>query len=353
MRNFHLQVLTKGSAQLCLKVGRFMREQLRIPAGSRIILAMSGGADSTALATILVILANSGFPIKLFALTLDHGLRPESADDARFVSDFCAGMHIPCTCQRANVSQLAKQWHMGLEEAGRKVRYNLLEAEREKRKADFIATAHHKNDLSEDIILRLIRGTGWPALGGMMARDDARHLIRPLLEIEKEKLTGLLTECAIKWRTDASNNSNRFRRNRIRETILPALKYENPSIDDNMFALWRLAQNDKVYWQEIIDDALKKYPWIKNVSSCHASISLPRELLACLPSSARLRLYLKVTRFLASMLKENKNIQGRSKTFFDLEHAYINNMGNKIFQLPGNVEIRLKKGRMIFIANKI
>lgn len=199
-----LHGLTPASARLCLDVERFWLRDLRMPRGLRLLLALSGGADSTALAVILRILSPR-LELDLYALTVNHGLRPEAEEDARWTLRLCEHLKIACEVREANVAALAAQEHLSREEAGRKLRYALLEKARHKQHADFVVTGHHNGDLAEDILLRLARGTGWPALGGMTARDDLRYLLRPLLFAQPEDLKTLLRECRIFWREDASN----------------------------------------------------------------------------------------------------------------------------------------------------
>lgn len=312
------------------------------------MLALSGGVDSSALAHILAILSNSGYPVKLHAFTLNHCLRKEAGDDLKFVLDLCAQLAIPFGYAEVDVARISSLMQMGLEETGRKIRYELLEDERKKRNADFIATGHHKNDLSEDILLRLIRGAGWPALGGMAARDDRRHIIRPLMSLKKTQLIEFMQECGLVWRTDASNESGHFRRNRIRKIILPELRKENPALDDTLHSVWEMAQKDNEYWQKILDKALQDQPWREIHSSTCASIVLPEKLLASLPSAARLRLYLACVREIARIAPWSHGLQARSATLFDLDQAYTDKKGNIKFQLPGRASIVLKRGNIEF-----
>ena len=127
-----LRSLSPASARMCLAVERFCLRQLTLPRGMRLLLALSGGADSTALACILRILSPR-LELELSALTLDHGLRPEAAADAHWTQVFCARLGIPCACRRVDVAGLAARKGWGLEEAGRHARYALLEEQRQAR----------------------------------------------------------------------------------------------------------------------------------------------------------------------------------------------------------------------------
>lgn len=345
-----LRSLSPASARMCLAVERFCLHRLALPHGMRLVLALSGGADSTALACILRVLSPR-LGLELFALTVDHGLRPEADADARCAQEFCARLGIPCVRRSADVLGLAAANGWGLEEAGRHARYALLEEERRAQKADFVALGHHAGDLSEDVLLRLARGTGWPALGGMAARDDARRLLRPLLFTKPQDLRDLLTECGVSWREDASNASLNFMRNRLRHTVLPLLRRENPALDRGMAALWQLAQCDADYWETLLAEALAAHPWHEESQDGLSALLLPRELLAGLHPAARLRLYLKAVRLLVRQNtgQTGERSQARAHTLLKLDAALREGRGNTRFQLPGGIEARLKSGAVRFV----
>lgn len=353
-----LRSLSPASARMCLAVERFCLRQLTLPRGMRLLLALSGGADSTALACILRILSPR-LELELSALTLDHGLRPEAAADAHWTQAFCARLGIPCACRRVDVAGLAARKGWGLEEAGRHARYALLEEQRQARKAHFVVLGHHAGDLSEDVLLRLTRGAGWPALGGMPARDDARRLLRPLLFTQAQALRALLHECAVSWREDASNASPAFMRNRLRHTVLPLLRKENPALDRSMSVLWRLARWDADYWETLLAQALAAHPWHEENQDGLAALLLPRELLAGLHPAARLRLYLKAVHVLlrqnTCQIHERRRggSQARARTLLELDAALREGRGNTRFQLPGGIEARLKRGAVCFMLTAV
>lgn len=346
-----LHSLPPASARLCLAVERFCLRRLDLPRGARLVLALSGGADSTALACILHILSPR-LKLDLFALTVNHGLRPEADADARCARDLCALLGIPCVQRRADVRGLASGNGWSLEEAGRHARYTFLEEERRERQADFVVLGHHNEDLSEDVLLRLTRGTGWPALGGMAARDDTRRLLRPLLFTRPQALRELLRQCGITWREDASNDSPAFTRNRLRHNVLPLLRAENPSLDRSMGTLWQLAQWDADYWEKKLSEALAAHPWQEEEHDGHPCLILPRALLAALHPAARLRLYLKVVRLLIGRTNEGPGGQARSRTLLDLDAALREGRGNTRFQLPGGIEVGVKGGAMRFFRTR-
>ena len=357
-----LQNLSPAAARLCLEVERFCLLRLGLARGSRLLLALSGGADSTALALVLHLLAPR-LGLTLHALSVDHGLRAESAQDAEFVVRFCNYVGIACVVRQADVRGLAASNKIGIEDAARKLRYTLLEQERAALGADFIALGHHAADVSEDVLLRLTRGTGWPALGGMAARDDERRLLRPLLATDAQALRGLLGECGINWCEDASNQSRQYKRNRLRLDVLPLLRQENPSLDRTVHDLWQMARLDEDYWNTTLDAALAVHPWIvgglTQAEACEdgPKLTLPAKLLAALHPAARLRLYVRAVRFLcrAAAGKDGEKEgsgqlhgQARARTLLALDEALASGRGNTRFQLPGGLEAYLKGGSIVF-----
>ncbi|GFH62584.1 MAG: tRNA(Ile)-lysidine synthetase [Candidatus Desulfovibrio kirbyi] len=331
-----LQSLSSAGAGLCLSVERFLLQDLRIQRGARFVMGVSGGADSTSLAVVMRILMQRN-AFELSALTVNHRLRRDSAQDAESVLAFCKRLNIDCALRETDAADFAAQNRLGLEEAGRTMRYAFFEQERCAQKADFIALGHHTGDLTEDVLLRLIRGTGWPALGGMPAYDGARRLVRPLLFSKPAALKALLRECGVAWREDASNASLRFRRNRLRHTVLPLLRKENPALDRTVAGLWRLAQRDRDFWDTHLANALAVHPWQETSNG----LILPKELLRVLHPAARLRLYHKCVRRLGTG-------QARAETLLALDAAWVENRGNTRFQLPGALEAKLAGGAVCF-----
>lgn len=358
-----LQNLSPTAARLCLEVERFCLNRLGLERGSRVLLALSGGADSTALALVLHLLAPR-MGLTLHALSVDHGLRAESAQDTDFVGQLCDSLNIPYTLRQANVRGLAASDRIGIEDAARKLRYALLEQERAAVGADFIALGHHAADVSEDVLLRLTRGTGWPALGGMAARDDERRLLRPLLATDAHALKDLLRECGITWCEDASNQSRQYKRNRLRLDVLPLLRQENPSLDRTVHDLWQMARLDEDYWNTTLDAALAANPWIVGgleqpaASASGPSLTLPAKLLEALHPAARLRLYVRAVRCLCRAATGTAGEdadstaqihgQARARTLLALDEALASGRGNTRFQLPGGLEAYLKGGSIVF-----
>ncbi len=223
--------------------------------GATLIVAYSTGVDSTALLCIFHILAPR-LNLRLVGANLDHMLRPESGREQKIAEQTCRKLGIDFWGASKEIASIARKTGQGLEEAARRERYRFLETVRSEYGAAFILTAHQADDLAEDVLMRLIRGTGWPALAGMQGYDGDRHLLRPLLGTPKRTLQGFLDHLGIGWEEDASNTDTSFLRNRVRWNILPLFLEENPGFLGTVNQLWKCGQADRIFWDHRITDHL-------------------------------------------------------------------------------------------------
>lgn len=334
-----LQELPRPCARLCLRVRRFIHSLLpEASLSGPVLVAFSGGADSTALAIILHCL---GMSPQL--AHLDHGLRAESRAEALHAASFAQRLNAPFLTERIAVADLARQENLGLEAAGRLARYRFLERARRETGADWIATGHQLDDLCEDQLMRLIRGTGWPGLGGMPALDGKRRLLRPLLATRRSEIETFLAALGLDRIEDPSNSDARFTRNRIRHELLPIIRRENPAHADAGLDLWRLARLDESYWNGIIEPALAAIrPELLPAEACERprdalpALHLPRHAFAHLPAAARLRVYMALIRNGAELRGKG---QARAETLFRLDECCMNGQGVKHFQFPGQLSL--------------
>lgn len=189
-----------------------------------VVIGVSGGPDSMALLHIMHPLqSEKGFT--LVAVYVDHGLRPVEADkEHQLVRVQCKAMGIKFESVSLDVRKHAEKTKKSLEHAARDLRYKALRKSKEKNGATLIAVAHTADDQAEEILLRLLRGSGRKGLAGMAER--AADIIRPVLSVEKETLLEYLQEKNIPYCLDSSNEDMRFLRNRIRHKLIPFLEKE-------------------------------------------------------------------------------------------------------------------------------
>ena len=195
----------------------------------RVLIAVSGGADSVALLHLL-----RGHA-QIAVAHLDHGLRSSSSGDAAFVNDLARSLELPYATERVDVQRVATQRGWSVEDAARRVRYGFLTRSAKELGCQAILTAHTLNDNSETVLLQLLRGTARAT--GIPARRSS--VLRPLLGTTKAELVAYLLERNLTWREDDSNTDQRFTRNWLRHSVLPLLETRFPGA---VLALHRHAQ---------------------------------------------------------------------------------------------------------------
>jgi tRNA(Ile)-lysidine synthase len=329
-----LQDLPRHLARRCLGVPRFCREVLGVELeGARLAVAYSTGLDSTALLTIAHLLA-SPLRLTLVAAHAHHGLRPESDAEAEHAARECARLSIPLETARLNVPSAMRDGGPGLEESARTLRYAFLEDVRRKHGCDWIVTAHHADDLTEDIVMRLLRGTGWPGLGGMTGADTERRLLRPLLDWEKDELRELLESVGTAWCDDLSNALTDRTRNRVRSEIVPLLRRENPALSAATGLLWRQARVDETYWEA----AMPAVPEDNDGRFLDAGT-------LDVHSALRMRLFKRV-------LDSMGPGQATAGHLFLLDKAWTDRKTGSCIQFPGDKAARVESGGVRFFLRK-
>lgn len=248
--------------------------------GERIVVAVSGGADSVALLLGLCeVRAELG--LELVVAHLNHALRGDESDaDAEWVRQLANDLSLPCEIAALSESV----WNAaseGMEETARKQRYQFFDQVATKYDATAIAVAHTADDQAETVLHNLVRGTGISGVRGMqrVRLTAAGHrLIRPMLAIRRSMLEEYLTERNQSFRTDSTNIDLKMTRNRIRHRVLPMLREQlNPHVD---MALCRLAEQaadiDEVL--EIAAESLFSHcVQHTQLDTCHLDVSLLRD----------------------------------------------------------------------------
>lgn len=338
-----LSELDVKSAHLCLAVEKILREDIGALEKRHFLVCLSGGSDSTCLAVVLNILAARNH-FQVTAIHFDHQYRLESREDANFVSGLCEALNMELIVVRFDMEKFSNSRKCGLEEAGHIARHNFCANFALKNKTDGIILAHHADDLSEDMLLRLIRGTGWPGLGGMRRRNG--FFLRPFLFFPKRDLTDFLIREQIPWREDASNDSLKFRRNRLRHFIAPLLKKENPGFTRCVANLNRLADCDREYWDNLLSDFFTNI--IIEDGGNYLRLHLDKNKIREKPQAMRLRIYMRAIETL--LAPENIAGQARAESLFALDKTLAAGISGKIFQLPGGMAIEITKSFLIFQA---
>lgn len=210
-----------------------------IDPNDKIVMAFSGGPDSTALLYALSKLRRR-YNLEIFAGHLDHGLQTGSARMAARAKKISRQLDIPFHFKKVNVSALAKRSGRSIEEEGRIARYRFLSDMARRTGSSKIATAHTLDDQAETVLLRLIRGSGLKGLGAIpFKRPEGKfQVIRPLLLCSKKEIVAALKEAGISFVQDPTNRRENFTRNRVRRRLLPLLeKSFNPQIKEALCGL--------------------------------------------------------------------------------------------------------------------
>ncbi len=213
--------------------------------GARVLVALSGGADSVALLHLLRF-ASAENGRAVFAAHFDHAMRPESGRDAAWVAGLCRAWGVPLIGGRAERG-------LRTEEEARDARYAFLRQARGEVRADWIATAHHADDQAETVLFRLLRGTGSAGLAGIPPVDAGRGLARPLLPFTRRQIRRYAARHRLRWREDASNASLDPARNRIRHQILPLIERSvAPGARAALARLADVARDDEAAWGALL-----------------------------------------------------------------------------------------------------
>ena len=216
-----------------------------IPEGTRVVVGVSGGADSVAL---LHILHRLGYP--LVAAHLNHRIRGAEADgDEQFVKGLCTKLGVECVTQKTDVPALAKEKGLSLEMAAREARHEFFRSlpPATCHLPPVIALAHHADDQLETFFLRAARGAGVTGLGGMRASQKlaAMQLLRPMLGIRRAEIIQWLEKEKIDWREDASNTDETIPRNIVRRQILPVLGKLNDCAAENILRTMEILRDEE------------------------------------------------------------------------------------------------------------
>lgn len=214
-----------------------------------ILVAVSGGADSTALFDALTRLCEQKqLNATVLVAHLNHQLRGEESDaDERFVQDLAARAGVPVFTERVNISEHAAATKQNVEATARRLRYDFLLRTAEHNGAGHVLTAHTQDDQAETILMRLLRGAGAEGLRGMQeSRPLGNHvkLIRPLLSVTRAEVIDHCEQRSLRFRDDSSNLDTNFTRNRIRHELLPLLRDFNPGIDQTLSRTAELLAGD-------------------------------------------------------------------------------------------------------------
>jgi len=242
---------------LLRKVITLQRKTKLIPPNSAVLVAFSGGIDSSSLAVALQRLKEPLKIKRLALLHINHLLRgEESYRDENFARNFAQKYSFGLFVERVDVLSLAKKRGSNIEAVAREERYRLFEEVRKREGFDLVATAHHLGDLVETIILWLTRGTGLEGLLGFEPVEG--NIVRPFYLATRQEIEDFAKKQAIEWVEDSTNYNLSLARNRIRHRVVPELKAINPNLEESLLRMREILKEENELLEKLVQTALLK-----------------------------------------------------------------------------------------------
>ncbi len=236
------------------KVLNTIREHGLLEKGDKVICAVSGGADSMCLLTVMKALADE-LELKVYAANLNHSLRGAEGDgDSQYVETVCEIKGIPFFGKKLDIAAIAKARGKSVEETGRDERYRFFAEAAASLGGAKIATGHNMGDNAETVLFRLARGSGSRGLCGI--RYKRGNIIRPLLDASRSEIEEYLLENAVMWREDSTNAELVYTRNKIRHGIIPLLKEINPDAVEKIVGCAKSLSEDEEYLRGLAEGLL-------------------------------------------------------------------------------------------------
>lgn len=300
------------------------------------LLAVSGGADSLALAHACAALATQGWG-SYSVCHVEHGLRGEEAlRDMQAVQRACKAWGLPCFTEHVQAAAYAAQYHLSTEDAARRLRYAALRRVAAQQGAAAIVTAHHEGDQAETLLLRLLRGAGLQGLAGMRAQQG--DIIRPLLALPKSLLEEYCRAEGIAVCYDSTNADTAYTRNRVRLELVPYLERSfNPAVVPTLARTAALLAQDAECLEQLAGEV-----YAKLARSQADGITLPVTQLTALHSAVRLRLLRRAYFELGGEELSYERTQA-------IESLLLRRSGGKVIQLPQGINVVYKNKQLIFV----
>jgi tRNA(Ile)-lysidine synthase len=321
-----------------------IREYKLLPAGTRLVLGVSGGVDSL---TLMHLLAQARHlmifhMVALHIATLDHGLRgAQGADDAAYVAALAQSWELQVTVGAADVPALQSERSLSIEAAARIARYDFLAEVARQVGASHIATAHHADDQAETILHNLLRGTALKGLRGMDYRAPVPGhpdltLIRPLLGVTRAELEAYCRQHGLQPRKDASNEDISLTRNRLRLETLPYLRQLAPQLDRHLLQLGEIAALEDDFAASALHQAVASH-----ITHHEGRITIPRRVFAALHPALQRRFVL----WSAQELGEGRDVSYVHITAA-VALALVGQVGARA-QLKGGVQLRVDYAHIV------
>ena len=324
--------------------------RLKLPtSGETIVVAVSGGADSTALLLALEELKNYN---KLYTgicvAHLDHRLRKSSSKDAKWVADLSAKMGFKSVIGRAKVLDDVEETNENLEQAARKARYAFLERTAKRVSANYVLTGHTMDDQAETVLLRLMRGSASLGLGGMepvrpLAKNSSIKLVRPLLWARRTETEAYCRFRKIQFLSDEMNDDLSFARVQVRKQLLPLMQsFNNRIVEAISRTATQLREDSAVLGSN--SDALLQRAAVSNEESVETKVpALDVKVLAEAPPALRRRA---LRQWLSTARGSTRRLE--MVHLLAVEKLLDGNAGGRVAELPGGGRVKRRQNRLEF-----
>ena len=311
--------------------------------GEKVVLAVSGGPDSICMLDILNDIKNDetiDMNFEIVVAHVNHMIRKEAEEDEKYVKKYCEENQIEFYSKSIDVQKMANNNKIGLEEAGRKARYDFFDEILEKTKAQKIAIAHNKNDKVETVLMHILRGSGINGLKGIEPKRG--KYIRPLIECERNEIEEYCDEKNLQPRIDKTNFENEYTRNKVRNLLIPYIQKEfNPNLIQTIDRLSNLVAEEEDYMDKQVQKIYEEILISENEKEIQLDLktfNLQEKVI-----KSRVILYT-ITRLFG-------NSKGLEKIHIeDIIKLCSNNIGNKYLTPNKKIKILIKNHKIYFMS---
>ncbi len=324
------------------KVRETIRRERLLTGGEKVLVALSGGADSVALLNLLNTLRGE-FNISLAVAHLNHSIRGGEGDrDQSFVEEMGQRLGIETFTEKIDVPKYQTEHGLSVETAAREVRYKFLQRIAKKIGADRIATGHTADDQAETVLMRFLRGSG---AGGLSGIPPVRgNIIRPLIDTRRSRIIEFLTAAGIDYVEDSTNLDLSMTRNRLRHDLIPKLvKDYNPNIVDTLNSTAAISRGEDEYLDEVTSKEIR----LAGPTEGEGFAELDQKLFSALHIAIQRRI----------IRREIETVRGtlRGISYSNIEDVLsliASSFSPKRIDLPGDIIVHIRYGRIGIYARE-
>lgn len=324
--------------------------RLKLPSSDEtVIVAVSGGADSTALLLALDELRSAHkLTVNIGVAHLDHRIRASSTKDARWVTELAEKMGYECVVGHSKVAELARSRGENLEQTAREARYKFLQRTAKRKFANYVLTGHTMDDQAETVLLRLMRGSAGSGLGGMemlrpLGKNSAIQLVRPLLWARRHETENYCRIRKTEFLQDEMNDDQKFARVKVRQQLLPLMQSFNNKIVEALSRTAAQLREDAAVLLNDSDALLKRAAVLDQLDGETKARALDVKVLAAAPPALR-------RRALRQWISEARGSSRRLEMvhLLAVEKLLEGTAGGRVAELPGGSRVTRKRNRLEF-----